>query len=159
MTGKRDLSTAREWGREILKTHDLQQYDSASQDAILPVIDTTQIQADAQPRKMSISGIMNTAIAAGIVSPAGSGAAPFNGELSFAGGITLDNTVSGVYTLKGAGSNDAALVLNCRANSHGVTIKSPPHAANATYIIVLPENQGTSGQALRNDGSGNLYWG
>tara|TARA_Y100000004_G_scaffold82044_1_gene92062 strand:- start:59 stop:538 length:480 start_codon:yes stop_codon:yes gene_type:complete len=159
MTGKRDLSTAREWGREILKTHELQAYDSSSQDAVLPVLDTTEIQADAQPRKMSISGIMNTAIAAGIVSPAGSGSAPFNGELSFAGGITLDNTVSGVYTLRGAGSNDAALVLNCSVNTHGVTIQAPPHSAGATYIIVLPENQGAAGQALRNDGSGNLYWG
>ena len=73
MAGKRDLSTAREWGREILKTHELQEYNSAPENALIPVIDVTQIQADAQPRKMTISGVVNSAIEAGIIDPAGGG--------------------------------------------------------------------------------------
>lgn len=162
MPGKRDLDTARQWGREILKTHELQEFTTSSENAIIPVVDTTQIKADAQPRKMSISGIMNTAIQAGIIPAAGGAAASgliFEGELEYNGGITLNNTASGVYTLKGAGSSSAALVLNCEVNTHGVTIQSPPHSASATYILVLPTAQGAAGQALRNDGSGNLYWG
>lgn len=162
MPGKRDLDTARQWGREILKTHELQEFTTSSQNAIIPVVDATQVKADAQPRKMSISGIMNTAIQAGII-PAAGGASTsgliFEGELEYNGGITLNNTASGVYTLKGAGSSSASLVLNCEVNTHGVTIQSPPHSASATYILVLPTAQGVAGQALRNDGSGNLYWG
>ena len=76
MAPKRDLDTARQWGREILKTHELEEFTSSSEDAIVPVIDTTEVQADAQPRKMSISGIMNTAIQAGIIAPAGGGGSP-----------------------------------------------------------------------------------
>ena len=162
MPGKRDLDTARQWGREILKTHELQEFTSASENSVIPVLDTTQTQADAQPRKMSISGIMNSAIEAGIIDAAGTAASSgliFNGELAYDGGIDLNNTASGVYTLKGAATSSAALVLNCEVNTHGVTIQSPPHSAGATYILVLPAAQGTAGQALRNDGSGNLYWG
>lgn len=162
MAGKRDLSTAREWGREILKTNELEEFTESSQNSVLPVLDTTQLKADAQPRKMSISGIVNTAIQAGIVDAAGTSSASgliFEGELAYNGGIDFDNTASGLYTFKGAGSSSAAIVLNCEVNTHGVTLQGPPHSAGATYLLVLPENQGAAGQALKNDGSGNLYWG
>ncbi len=99
MPGKRDLDTARQWGREILKTHELQEFTSASENSVIPVLDTTQTQADAQPRKMSISGIMNSAIEAGIIDAAGTAASSgliFNGELAYDGGIDLNNTASGV---------------------------------------------------------------
>ena len=73
MPGKRDLSTARDWGRNLLKTHELQEYDESPQTAVIPVLDATQIQADAQPRKMTISGVINSAIQAGIIDAAGTG--------------------------------------------------------------------------------------
>jgi hypothetical protein len=50
------------------------------------------------------------------------------------------------------------LVLNCEDNSHGVTIKGPPHSAGATYTLTLPDNDGDADQVLETDGSGNLSW-
>ncbi len=50
------------------------------------------------------------------------------------------------------------VVLNCENNSHGVTIKGPPHSAGATYTLTLPDNDGDADQVLETDGSGNLSW-
>lgn len=158
MAGKRDLDTARTWGREVLKTHELQKFDYVNTDGVIPIVDVTEINAEAQPKKLSISGVMHSAIQDNIVAAAGASFA-FDGDLEFAGGITLNNTASGVYTFYGTSGKDASIVLNCEVNSHGVTLKSPPHSAGATWTWVLPESQGAAGQALRNDGSGNLYWG
>ena len=60
--------------------------------------------------------------------------------------------------VKGAGGNDGTLQLNCSANSHGVKIKSPPHSAGASYTLTLPNDDGSSGDYLKSDGSGNLSW-
>ena len=48
------------------------------------------------------------------------------------------------------------LQLNCEANTHGVKIKGPPHSAGASYTLTLPNDDGSSGQALTTDGSGGL---
>jgi hypothetical protein len=48
------------------------------------------------------------------------------------------------------------LVLNCEANSHGVTIKGPPHSAAATYTLTLPNDDGAANSLVQSDGSGNL---
>jgi len=48
------------------------------------------------------------------------------------------------------------LILNCEANSHGVTIKGPPHSAGATYTLTLPNDDGAANSLLQSDGSGNL---
>ena len=64
-------------------------------------------------------------------------------------------------TVKGDGSSaDGQLILNCSQNSHGVKIKSPAHAANATWEWILPVDDGTSGQVLTTDGnaSAQLSW-
>ena len=45
------------------------------------------------------------------------------------------------------------LQLNCEANTHGVKIKGPPHSAGASYTLTLPNDDGSSGQALTTDGS------
>ena len=50
------------------------------------------------------------------------------------------------------------LQLNCENNSHGVKIKGPPHSAGADYTLTLPNDDGSSGQALITDGSGGLSW-
>jgi hypothetical protein len=39
-------------------------------------------------------------------------------------------------------TNSGKIVLNCEANSHGVTVSSPPHSANATYEVQLPDSLG-----------------
>ena len=47
---------------------------------------------------------------------------------------------TGVCEVTGA-DNDAALQLNCSAQSHGVKLKSPADSAGQNYTIALPDNQ------------------
>jgi len=72
---------------------------------------------------------------------------------TFTGAVSFDdNTI-----IKGDSTNGSGkLTLNCENNSHGVHIKGPPHSAAATYTLTLPNNTGTSGQALTTNGSGVL---
>ena len=44
---------------------------------------------------------------------------------------------TGHFTIRG-NTNAGKIMLNCESNSHGVSIASPPHSANATYDLVLP---------------------
>jgi hypothetical protein len=48
------------------------------------------------------------------------------------------------------------ITLNCEVNTHGVKIKGPPHSAGANYTLTLPNDTGTTGQALTTNGSGVL---
>jgi hypothetical protein len=75
-----------------------------------------------------------------------------------AGNVQIAPDTTGVLELRGNTGNDAAIQLNCEANTHGVKIKAPPHSAGATYTLVLPGDTGSSGQALTTDGSGGLSW-
>ena len=60
---------------------------------------------------------------------------------------------------KGDGSSqDGYIQLNCSQNSHGVKLKSPPHSANASYTLTLPNDTGSANQVLKTDGSGGLDW-
>ena len=62
---------------------------------------------------------------------------------------------TGVVSIKGnttGGSNQGAIKLWCENNSHGISIKSPPHSATASYELVLPTGVGTDGQVLKTDG-------
>ncbi len=72
--------------------------------------------------------------------------------------IKLAPNGSGVVEIKGAGGGDGTLQLNCSANSHGVKIKSPPHASAASYTLTLPDDDGNADDLLKSDGSGNLSW-
>jgi len=73
------------------------------------------------------------------------------------GNIKLNPNGTGVVEVKGDGSSaDGTIQLNCSQNSHGVKIKSPPHSAGASYTLTLPNNDGSSGQFLKTDGSGVL---
>ena len=60
--------------------------------------------------------------------------------------------------IKGDGTTDGTLQLNCSQNSHGIKLKSPPHSASASYTLTFPNNDGSSGEALTTDGSGVLTW-
>jgi hypothetical protein len=53
-------------------------------------------------------------------------------------------------------TNAGAIRFNCESNSHGVTLKGPPHSAAATYSLELPNADGSAGQFLKTDGSGKL---
>ncbi len=76
------------------------------------------------------------------------------------GNIALDSNGTGVVEVRGnqdaGGTNAGSIKLNCEQNSHGVTIKSPLHAAAATYTLTLPEADGAQNQPLVTDGSGQL---
>ena len=73
--------------------------------------------------------------------------------------IDLDPNGSGVVILKGNTTRGAGQIkLNCENNSHGITIKGPPHSAGATYTLTLPNTDGNANEVLKTDGSGNLSW-
>ncbi|ULF49641.1 hypothetical protein PSCSP1d_00022 [Prochlorococcus phage P-SCSP1d] len=59
--------------------------------------------------------------------------------------------------VKGDGSSDGYLQLNCSQNSHGIKLKSPPHSAGQSYTLTFPSNI-VSGQFLTTDANGNLSW-
>jgi hypothetical protein len=58
-------------------------------------------------------------------------------------------------TVKGDGTTDGYLQLNCSQNSHGIKLKSPPHSAAQSYTLTFPQSI-TDGYFLKTDGSGNL---
>ena len=69
--------------------------------------------------------------------------------------IDLAANGTGSVVVKG---NDTSgkLVLNCETNSHGVTIKGPPHSAAATYTLTLPNDDGAANGLMQSNGSGVL---
>ena len=69
--------------------------------------------------------------------------------------IDLGANGTGSVVVRG---NDTSgkLVLNCENNSHGVTIKGPPHSAAATYTLTLPNDDGNANGLLQTNGSGVL---
>tara|TARA_R100000322_G_scaffold146048_1_gene102214 strand:+ start:724 stop:1929 length:1206 start_codon:yes stop_codon:yes gene_type:complete len=61
-------------------------------------------------------------------------------------------------TVKGDGSSDGYLQLNCSQNTHGIKLKSPAHSAGANYTLTFPTTDGNANQVLKTDGSGGLSW-
>ena len=53
------------------------------------------------------------------------------------GNLTVDPATN-IFEIKGGGSTDAELKLNCRSNSHGQTIKSQEHSAEVTNVVIGP---------------------
>ena len=66
-------------------------------------------------------------------------------------GIVSDSSASNpAMTAKGNGSDvEGYIQLNCRVNSHGVKLKSPPHSSGQSYTMVLPDNQVATGKILK----------
>ena len=95
-------------------------------------------------------------------SPQLGGALDVNGQdivTTSNGDIDLDPNGSGVVVFKGNATKGAGqFKLNCENNSHGITIKGPPHSAGASYTLTLPNNDGDADQVLKTDGSGGLSW-
>ena len=61
--------------------------------------------------------------------------------------------------IKGDGTTDGTLQLNCSQNSHGVKLKSPAHSAGQSYTLTLPATAPSANKVLTTDGSGNLSFG
>ena len=60
--------------------------------------------------------------------------------------------------IKGDGTTDGTLQLNCSQNSHGIKLKSPPHSASASYTLTFPTTDGNADEFLQTNGSGTLTW-
>lgn len=75
------------------------------------------------------------------------------------GAINLAPDGTGKVTIKGnATGGSGQIVLNCEQNSHGITLKGPPHSAAASYTLTFPNTDGTADQVLKTDGNGALDW-
>ena len=57
--------------------------------------------------------------------------------------------------VKGDGTTDGYLQLNCSQNSHGIKLKSPAHSAGQSYTLTFPDSIVNNG-ALLTDSNGNL---
>jgi hypothetical protein len=58
--------------------------------------------------------------------------------------------------IKGDGTTDGTLQLNCSQNSHGVKIKSPAHSAGQSYTLTLPATAPATDKILQTNSSGVL---
>jgi len=82
-------------------------------------------------------------------------ATQLTGNITVPGNVYLAPSGTGFTELRG-NTNAGAIRFNCEANSHGVTIKGPPHSVNATYSLELPNADGAANQILTTDGNGKL---
>ena len=75
------------------------------------------------------------------------------------GDIEVAPNGNGSFIIKGnATSGSGRVVLNCEQNTHGITLKGPPHSAAASYTLTFPNTDGNADQVLKSDGNGNLDW-
>ena len=68
--------------------------------------------------------------------------------------LVSTSSTAGVI-VKGDGSSDGYLQLNCSQNSHGIKLKSPPHSAGQSYTLTFPPAV-VNGAFLKTDANGNL---
>ena len=61
-------------------------------------------------------------------------------------------------TIKGDGTTDGYIQLNCSQNSHGIKLKSPAHSAGASYTLTFPTTDGNANEFLQTNGSGVTTW-
>ena len=77
------------------------------------------------------------------------------------GNIKLAPNGTGKVEIKGNGSNDAQIVLNCSDNSHGQVIKAPPHSAGVSNTFTLPTtnvtNLGAGTHFLKTNSAGQIF--
>ena len=63
--------------------------------------------------------------------------------------VVSTSSAPGIEIKGDDGSQEGYLQLNCRVNSHGVKIQSPPHSASQSYKIILPDNQIAADKILK----------
>ena len=61
--------------------------------------------------------------------------------------FTSTSSAAGLQ-IKGDGTTDGTLQLNCSQNSHGIKLASPAHSAGQSYTLKFPTNNVTAGSAL-----------
>ena len=67
----------------------------------------------------------------------------------------ISTSSSAGLEVKGDGTTDGTIQLNCSQNSHGIKLASPPHSAGQSYTLTFPQSI-TNNTFLKTDGSGNL---
>ena len=145
------------------------------------IVGTTTATADSTGNLSISTGTLQANVTGSAVSLANSrdieltgdvtGSASFNGtaNASIAATIASGSVERGMLnlistssepglTVKGDGTTDGYLQLNCSQNSHGIKLKSPAHGASASYTLTFPTTDGSSNQLLKTDGSGGLDW-
>ena len=68
----------------------------------------------------------------------------------------ISTSSSAGLQIKGDGTTDGTLQLNCSQNSHGIKLKSPNHASSSSYTLTFPATDPAANKMLQTDGSGNL---
>ena len=67
----------------------------------------------------------------------------------------ISTSSSAGLEIKGDGTTDGTIQLNCSQNSHGIKLASPPHSAGQSYTLTFPQSI-SADTFLKTDGSGNL---
>ena len=109
-------------------------------EAVIPTLTVTEASVTAHQAALAIAATQLT------------------GNITVPGNVRLAPSGTNFTELYG-NTNAGAIRFNCESNTHGVTLKGPPHSASATYSLELPNGDGTSGQALLTDGSGKWSFG
>ena len=94
---------------------------------------TLAVTGDTDVTNFSANGTLD-------VSGNGSVGGTFNveGDLkNTSGNLTVDPATQ-IFEIKGSGSTEGQIQLNCRSNSHGQIIKSQDHSAGVTNTMLLP---------------------
>jgi hypothetical protein len=69
--------------------------------------------------------------------------------------FTSTSSAAGLQ-IKGDGTTDGTLQLNCSQNSHGIKLASPAHSAGQSYTLTFPATAPATDKFLKTDSSGNL---
>ena len=64
--------------------------------------------------------------------------------------FTSTSSAAGLQ-IKGDGTTDGTLQLNCSQNSHGIKLASPAHSAGQSYKLIFPAGNVTAGKVLKVD--------
>lgn len=168
MTGRRNLTSAREFGRMLQSVHDLQSaLGVASGDDILMLMDVNEVEAAAQPKKITISGLADA------ISPYVGTAVPRS--MTVAGPKTNDSftifrtdtetTISSVVAVVSGSSPSVTYEIRYGANRSGsgtlaivadtvintttgdtATVQNQPIPANSYVWLVVTAVSGTVGE-------------
>ena len=106
-------------------------------EAVIPTLSVTESSVTAHQAALAIAATQLT------------------GNITVPGNVRLAPSGTNFTELYG-NTNAGAIRFNCESNTHGVTLKGPPHSASATYSLELPNADGSAGQLLTTDGSGKL---
>ena len=140
---RRKLNDALDFGRRLQATHDLQTISGdAAPDDLVAILDVSEVEADAQPKKITLSDLVSAAGASGATGP--EGAVQTNSGGSLAGFVDFVwNQITKVLNIKGDIQLDDG-------GTYTTTIQTVTPTANRT--ISFPDLTGTVGLVAGSNG-------